>query len=103
MFILSTNSAFFLLQSLSCPLLCPCRLQESFIADSINLGSLEEVEIHFDESYELLYLIELLSKKALILKKIIISYESSNDPLLIKEVCKKVRSMCHPDIKVEFT
>ena len=78
-------------------------MQENFIVNSINLGSLEEVEIHFDETYELLYLIELLSKKALILKKIIISYESSYDPLLIKEVREMVRSICHPDIKLEFT
>jgi len=48
-----------------CPSLCPCRLQENFIVNSINLGSLEEVEIHFDETYELLYLIELLSKKSI--------------------------------------
>lgn len=80
-------------------------MQESLIiTDSIFLDSLEEVEIYFFRgSTELLELIALLSNIAVILEKIIIRYEPSSAFLLSKEVREEVDSMCHPNIKVEFT
>jgi hypothetical protein len=84
---------------------CPCCLPESLMTDCVTLDSLEEVEIYFFTGLdEVLELIELLSDKALILiREIVIRYEPSNASLLSKEVRKKVRLMCHTNIKVEFT
>lgn len=85
---------------LSCLPSCPCRLEESSKIDGIDLSSLEEVEItSFSGSNEQMELVEILSCSAGILKRLVI-----NDSLCLwpNEAREKVRSMCHPNVRVEF-
>jgi hypothetical protein len=95
------NAAFsFIFQMHSCLPCCPCRLEESRKIDVIALSSLEEVEITgFSGSHEQMELVEFLSSNARILKRLLINNEYCGRP---KEVREKVRSMCHPNVKVEF-
>ncbi|XP_021317439.1 putative F-box/LRR-repeat protein At5g02930 isoform X1 [Sorghum bicolor] len=84
----------------SCLPACPYRLEESLKIDVIDLSSLEEVEISgFSGSHEQMELVEFLSSNARILKRLRINYHNCRRP---KEAREKVRSMCHPNLKVEF-
>jgi len=84
----------------SCLPACPYRLEESLKIDVIDLSSLEEVEISgFSGSHEQMELVEFLSSNARILKRLHINYHNCRRP---KEAREKVRSMCHPNLKVEF-
>ncbi|CAL4898191.1 unnamed protein product [Urochloa decumbens] len=87
----------------ACPSSCPCCSEESRRFDDTDLGSLDEVEITslkgFHEEFEF---VELLSRcNARALKKLVINYMMPRTPET-KEVCNKVRSMCRPNVKVEF-
>jgi hypothetical protein len=67
--------------------------------DSVALSSLEEVEINdFTYSHENMELVEFLSSNAAILKRLVII----SVPPLTKEVCEKIRIMCHRNVKVKF-
>jgi hypothetical protein len=92
--------ALFYFQMLSCLPACPCRLEESHKIDGIDLSSLEEVEIKsFSGSHEQMQLVEFLSCSAGILKRLVINDSLCRWP---KEAREKVRSMCHPNVRVEF-
>lgn len=95
-------SFFIYFQKYSCEQSCPCRLEENHKIDGINLGSLEEVEIiGFTDSDEQMELVELLSFNAEILQRLVISYTMA---AATKKVCEmQVRSMCHPNVEVEFS
>ncbi|WVZ50855.1 hypothetical protein U9M48_002067 [Paspalum notatum var. saurae] len=87
----------------SCPPACPCRLEESRKIDGPILSSLEEVEISdFTDSQEKHEFLQFLSSNATILKKLILNYTVHPAPPLTEEVCKKVRSMCRPNVVVIF-
>jgi hypothetical protein len=78
-------------------------LEESHKIDSSTLSSLEEVEISdFTDSLEDMELVEFLSSNAVILKRLVINYMMFPDRPITKEVCEKIRSMCHRSVKVEF-
>jgi phosphatidylserine decarboxylase len=82
-------------------MLCPCRLPESFKADDITLDSIEVVEIDLSEgSQEVVEFMKQLSHcNAAILKKVVIHYYTKS----VNEMfCAQVRSVCRPNIKVEF-
>ena len=86
----------------SCPLSRPCRLEERHNIDGIALSSLVDLEIGgFTYCPEKLELVEFISSSAAILKRLVINYETFPAPPLTKEVCEKVRSMCHPNVKVD--
>ena len=86
----------------SCPLSCPCRLEERRNINGIALSSLEELQIGgFTDCPEKLELVEFISSSAAILKRLVINYATFPAPPLTKEVCEKVRSMCHPNVKVD--
>ena len=91
----------FLFQMHSCLPSCLCRSEESRKIDGIDLSSLEVVEINglFSGSHEQMELVEFLSSNAGVLKRLLINHEFCPRP---KEVCEKVRSMCHPNVKVDF-
>ena len=92
---------FLLFQMHSCPPSCLCRSEESRKIDGIDLSSLEVVEINslFSGSHEQMELVELLSSNAGVLKRLLINDGFCPRP---KEVREKVRSMCHPNVKVDF-
>lgn len=81
---------------------CPCLFEESYRIDDISLNSLEEVEITFSTiSHEVLEFVELLSRcDASKLKKIVIVNRFAPPPT--KEERENIRSMCQPNIEVEF-
>ncbi|CAO2149393.1 unnamed protein product [Urochloa humidicola] len=84
----------------SCPLSCPCRFQDSRQIGSAALSSLEEVEISgFTNSHDKVELVEFLCSNAAVLRKLVIGYKI---PPMTKEVCEKIRSMCHQNVEVEF-
>ncbi|KAF8700075.1 hypothetical protein HU200_034436 [Digitaria exilis] len=82
---------------------CPCLLEESYRIDDISLNSLEEVEItSFASSHEVLEFVELLSRcDTSNLKRVVIKHRNKSTPPT-KEVREKIRSMCQPNIEVEF-
>ncbi|KAJ1275965.1 hypothetical protein BS78_05G177300 [Paspalum vaginatum] len=87
----------------SCPPSCRCRLKESRKIDGLILSSLEEVEISgFTDSQEKHEFLQFLSSNATILKKLVINYTVHPAAPLTEEVCKKVRSMCRPNVRAEF-
>ena len=90
----------FLFQMHSCLPSCLCRSEESRKIDGIDLNSLEVAEISgFSGSHEQMELVEFLSSNAGVLKRLLINDEYCRRP---KEVREKVRSMCHPNVKVDF-
>ena len=91
---------FLLFQMHSCPPSCLCRSEESRKIDGIDLSSLEVAEIRgFSGSHEQMELVEFLSSNAGVLKRLLV-----NDGFwpMPNEVREKVRSMCHPNVKVDF-
>ena len=84
----------------SCLPSCLCRSEESRKIDGIDLSSLEVAEIGgFSGSHEQMEFVEFLSSNAGVLKRLLINDEYCRRP---KEVREKVRSMCHPNVKVDF-
>ena len=84
----------------SCLPSCLCRSEESRKIGSIDLSSLEVAEISgFSGSHEQMELVELLSSNAGVLKRLLINDKFCPRP---EEVCEKVRSMCRPNVKVDF-
>jgi len=84
----------------SCPPFCLCRSEENRKIDGIDLSSLEVAEITgFSGSHEQMEFVEFLSSNAGVLKRLLINDEYCRRP---KEVREKVRSMCHPNVKVDF-
>ena len=84
----------------SCPPFCLCRSEENRKIDGIDLSSLEVAEITgFSGSHEQMEFVEFLSSNAGVLKRLLINDEYCRRP---KEVRDKVRSMCHPNVKVDF-
>ncbi|KAJ1275963.1 hypothetical protein BS78_05G177100 [Paspalum vaginatum] len=89
----------------SCPLYCPCRLEENCRVDDIDVGSLEEVEIssHSSSCEVLLEFVELLSRcNTTRFKKLAINYHKRFHTTETKQVCKKIRSMHRPNIEIKF-
>ena len=90
----------FYFQMHSCLPSCLCRSEESRKIDGIDLSSLEVAEIGgFSGSHEQMEFVEFLSSNAGVLKRLLINDEYCRRP---KEVREKVRSMCHPNVKVDF-
>jgi len=84
----------------SCPPSCLCRSEESRKIDGIDLSSLEVAEIGgFSGSHEQMELVEFLSSNAGVLKRLLVNDGFCPMP---KEVREKVRSMCAPNVKVDF-
>ena len=84
----------------SCLPSCHCRSEESRKIGSIDLSSLEVAEISgFSGSHEQMEFVEFLSSNAGVLKRLLINDEFCSMP---KEVREKVRSMCHPNVEVDF-
>jgi hypothetical protein len=78
-------------------------LEENHKFDGIALSSLEEVEISdFTDSLENMELVGFLSCNAAILKRLVINYTMFDAPPLTKEVCEKVRGICHANVEVKF-
>jgi len=78
-------------------------LEERHNIDGIALSSLVDLEIGgFTYCPEKLELVEFISSSAAILKRLVINYETFPAPPLTKEVCEKVRSMCHPNVKALY-
>ncbi|TVU02676.1 hypothetical protein EJB05_51814, partial [Eragrostis curvula] len=87
----------------SCPSSCPCRLVYSHEIDDIALSSLEVVEISsWASSPEELEFVEQLSRcKAAALKKLVIK-DTNSPATLTKTLCEMIRSICRPDLEIEF-
>ncbi|CAL5081519.1 unnamed protein product [Urochloa decumbens] len=85
----------------SCQPSCLCRSEESRKIDGIDLSSLEVVEIcWFSGSHEQMELVELLFSNAGVLKRLLINGKYRRRPK--QQVCERVCSICHPNVKVEF-
>ena len=84
---------------------CPCHLPENYSLDDITFNSLEAIEISFfTGSAEQVEFVELLLSRCnkVILKRVDFTVPSGPVSSEIMEVVQRIRSMCHPNSKVQF-
>lgn len=75
-------------------------MDEIYKIDGLALNSLEEVEISgFTYSHEKIEFVKFISCNATILKKLVISMIPGFQLIEERDV---IRSLCHPNVKVEF-